>query len=180
MKSIRTIILGLSLLLANIAQAHDGAFKPGFVDTLVTPYLSMQKALSSDDLSAAQIGAKSFLKSMEQAPSGSKRVDSVVEDMSAPAKSIAQATTLATAREAFATLSTKMESLIAHVGVSADTDLYLAHCPMALGGKGGDWLQADKTITNPYFGAMMLHCGSIQKQVAGDANAKSMPAGHQH
>lgn len=42
----------------------------------------------------------------------------------------------------------------------------MAHFPMAFGGRGGDWLQADKKINNPYYGASMLRCGSITREAA--------------
>jgi Cu(I)/Ag(I) efflux system membrane fusion protein len=34
---------------------------------------------------------------------------------------------------------------------------------MAFDGKGGSWLQKDATVANPYYGAMMLRCGSVSK-----------------
>jgi Cu(I)/Ag(I) efflux system membrane fusion protein len=36
------------------------------------------------------------------------------------------------------------------------------HCPMALDNQGADWLQKDPELRNPYFGSMMLRCGSTQ------------------
>lgn len=36
--------------------------------------------------------------------------------------------------------------------------LYEVYCPMAKAG----WLQADKTVRNPYFGQAMLDCGQIK------------------
>jgi membrane fusion protein, copper/silver efflux system len=37
-------------------------------------------------------------------------------------------------------------------------------CPMVEGGQGF-WLQSQRAITNPYFGAMMLTCGEIQETI---------------
>ena len=34
------------------------------------------------------------------------------------------------------------------------------HCPMALDGRGADWIQQDADTANPYFGAQMPRCGS--------------------
>ncbi len=39
-------------------------------------------------------------------------------------------------------------------------NVHFYHCPMALDGKGGDWLQNNESLANPYFGSAMLHCGS--------------------
>jgi Cu(I)/Ag(I) efflux system membrane fusion protein len=37
---------------------------------------------------------------------------------------------------------------------------------MAFGNSGADWLQADKSVANPYFGASMLRCGSVKSELA--------------
>lgn len=36
----------------------------------------------------------------------------------------------------------------------------LFHCPMALDGDGANWIQLGETTANPYYGSMMLRCGS--------------------
>ena len=36
---------------------------------------------------------------------------------------------------------------------------------MAFDFKGADWLQRTKTIDNPYFGASMLRCGEITREL---------------
>ncbi|QYY36740.1 DUF3347 domain-containing protein [Ruficoccus sp. ZRK36] len=180
MKIRNILALGLSLLLTNLLHAHDEAFKPDFVSGLVPGYLSIEKGLVADDLPAAQKGAQSFLVAMGQAPEGSKRIERTNENLSTPAKAIAEAKDLAAAREAFQSLSDKMEGLIMHVGVTGDTRLYLLHCPMALGGKGANWIQADKSVANPYFGMKMLRCGSVQKQLAGETSDMHGHSEHNH
>ena len=40
--------------------------------------------------------------------------------------------------------------------------LYKVHCPMAFDDEGASWLQADKKVANPYYGAEMLRCGTIK------------------
>lgn len=181
MKIKRILVLGLSLILSNLLFAHDDAYKPEFVDTLINPYLTIQKALAADDLSGAQAGAKSFLSAMEEAPEGSKRISGTNEELNTPASAIANASDIKAAREAFGSLSKEMGSLVKHVGVSGDESLYLVHCPMAFGGKGGDWIQTDKSVANPYYGSKMLRCGSVKEQLAGKPEAShDEHAGHMH
>jgi Cu(I)/Ag(I) efflux system membrane fusion protein len=55
--------------------------------------------------------------------------------------------------------------MVEHVEISTDTPLFVASCPMANGGKGGQLLQSDETVANPYYGSMMLRCGSIDSEV---------------
>lgn len=86
MKNILHMALGL-LLSISVLQAHSDAFKPTFVDTLVDPYLSMQKGLAADDLQAAQVGAAAFLKAMKHAPHEGGAHEEAM-DLSNPAKTI--------------------------------------------------------------------------------------------
>jgi len=166
MKKILQLALGL-LISVSALQAHSDAFKPQFVDTLVAPYLSIQKALAGDDLKAAQVGAQAFLKAMEKAPHEGEAHEEA-DDLRVPAKTISSASDIKVARTAFLDISRQMMSLIQHVGVTKNTPLFTAFCPMAFDGNGGQWIQADKTVANPYYGSMMLRCGSIKEQIAGE------------
>jgi len=67
---------------------------------------------------------------------------------------------------AFLELSQQFATLVEHVGTSGETPLFVAHCPMAFENKGASWIQGDKEVANPYYGAMMLRCGGIQEQLA--------------
>lgn len=42
-------------------------------------------------------------------------------------------------------------------------DLYLHHCSMAFDNEGANWISNDEEVLNPYFGDVMLHCGSSTK-----------------
>jgi len=166
-KHILHIALGLVLGLT-AASAHSDAFEPTFVDTLVEPYLGIQKGLAGDDLQAAQSGAADLLAKMKLAPH-EDGAQHDAEEISTPAKSIAEASDLGAARGAFQVLTGDMLALVQDVGTTGKTPLYVAHCPMAFSGAGADWIQAGKTVANPYYGAMMLRCGGIQKQINGEA-----------
>jgi len=165
MNRITTMALSL-FLTATAAFAHSDAFKPAFVDTLIGPYLATQKGLAGDDLAAAQKGAEHYLATMKHAPHEGEAHEEAM-DLSAPAKAILKTSDIKAARTAFLSLSREITSLVQHVGTTKETPLYIAHCPMAFNNKGGSWLQSDKTVANPYYGSMMLRCGSIQKQIAG-------------
>jgi len=66
-------------------------------------------------------------------------------------------------REHFETLSTDVNDLIALLGT--EKTLYQDFCPMANNNKGAYWLSEVKDIKNPYFGAKMMKCGSVKKQI---------------
>jgi Cu(I)/Ag(I) efflux system membrane fusion protein len=165
MKNILKLALGV-LISVSALQAHSDAFKPKFVDTLVAPYLAVQEGLAADDLNAAQAGSNAFLKAMKHAPHDGKAHEEAA-DLIAPAKIISSESDIKAARTAFLDLSRQMTSLVQHIGLTSETPLYTASCPMAFDGKGGSWIQSDKTVANPYYGSMMLRCGSIKEQIAG-------------
>ncbi len=178
--SVKTLIALTLFLTSSSLFAHSDAFTPAFVDSLVTPYLTIQTALASDDLQAAQAGAKTFVEATKKAPEA-EDAQAQAAALRELAEKIAAAEDLKSAREAFFPLSTDLTSMVKHVGVSDKQPLYTAHCPMAFSGKGGDWIQSDKTIANPYYGSKMLRCGSVKSQLAGEkAPEEDDHSGHHH
>jgi len=156
MKNIITsLLLALSFgLVATTASAHSKDLKPEFVDTLVPAYLDLQTALAADDLSAAQNAANTLIEAASRGPEFAPLTD--------PVAKIVRAETIKVARQYFLAASNEMISLVDHVGTTSGQKLYVAHCPMAFGGEGGDWIQGDRTVNNPYYGSMMLRCGTIK------------------
>lgn len=158
--NINRVLLVCGLLLGGTSSAFatGDAFKPEFVSSLSPAYLQVQAALAADDLAASQTAARTLLATAKTGPD--------LADFTNPVQAIVDATTIDAARTGFSDASQAYITLIKQVGTTGDLDLYVAHCPMAFDGKGGDWLQTDKKIANPYFGAAMLRCGSIKRQVA--------------
>lgn len=164
------IPLTLALLLsASATFAASHAMGNPYVDTLIKPYLATQQALAGDDVKAAKAGANQLLEALKQVPKEGKPRDATA-DLSAHAKAIAKATDIEAARTAFRDLSRELTALLEHVGTTQDTSLYIAHCPMAFDNEGARWVQSDPTIANPYYGSMMLSCGSIEKQIGGESS----------
>ena len=73
-----------------------------------------------------------------------------------------KSTDLETIRTSFFGLSKVLLQLENEFGHSSSGSHYEAYCPMAFGNKGASWLQKEKQISNPYFGARMLRCGEIR------------------
>ncbi len=69
---------------------------------------------------------------------------------------------LAAQRKLFAQLTAPMAGLAQASPRSAP--IYMAHCPMYQG--GADWLSLEKDIKNPFYGSMMLTCGSVKETIA--------------
>lgn len=64
-------------------------------------------------------------------------------------------------RALFAKLTEPMAKLAA--AAPQKDPIYLDHCPMFNG--GADWLSTEKAIKNPFYGDMMLSCGSVQRTI---------------
>jgi len=67
------------------------------------------------------------------------------------------------ARARFQDASRGVIDLLERFGHYGSQPWRLAHCPMAFESAGADWVQRGETIDNPYFGASMLRCGSIER-----------------
>lgn len=164
MKSVNiiTCCIFVSLSLAGLAFSHCGncemddsqhatSSETTRMNPLIHSYLSIQEALAADDLSAAQIAASGvdFHAESDDTP------------LIAAVRSISDANDIEAARVGFEKFSA---IVIAQLVSSSELSesLYLAHCPMAFGNKGASWVQSGKTITNPYFGSKMLHCGTLK------------------
>lgn len=164
MKAKYTFILLACFSGATSLFAHSKAIKPEFVDRLLTPYFGIQEALSGDSLTDAQKSAGAFQTMLGHGPSFDD-APSLLE-LQDQSKAIAAAGDIQSARTAFLTLSADLAEMVEHVGTSGTRDVYQMTCPMAFGGKGGDWLQNTKDLTNPYYGSMMYKCGSVKDQLA--------------
>jgi Cu(I)/Ag(I) efflux system membrane fusion protein len=68
-------------------------------------------------------------------------------------------------REEFHLLSQNLTQAIKKLGVSGTKSVYILRCPMAFDNAGANWLQDNKDVTNPYFGEMMLKCGSVEDMI---------------
>lgn len=109
-------------------------------------YLDLQAALAADDLTAAQAAIAAIQAS-----------DSHIHELHA-------SDTLATIRAGFETLSNALIETVSKNPDVIDTSIYQMHCPMAFDNKGASWLQSTPELRNPYYGSMMLTCGTLEKE----------------
>lgn len=160
--------------------AHSEQFTPELTTTLIAPYLGIQKGLAADDLGATQQSADALLNALAKAPKEGAAKEET-DAMLKPAQHIAKAGDLGAAREAFLPLTQEFSALLKHIGTTRGAPLYLLHCPMAFGNKGANWVQGDKEVSNPYFGASMLRCGSVIAEISQQGTHSKMgPADHQN
>jgi hypothetical protein len=131
-------------------------FQDADVNTAYGHYIHLKDALVSSNADEAKKAAKELQQSLSQLTNGKKA--------SAEASKVVIAADLDGQRMAFGQLSDEMTSLVKNSKLSEGT-LYVEYCPMANHNQGGLWLSNEKEIKNPYFGDMMLKCGSVKETI---------------
>lgn len=139
-------------------------------DAIVADYLAVKNALAKDD-SAQAVSLGKKLSSTIAATDASKIDVKLKDKYTAFATNASKQSATITAstgkidaqRTAFATLSKEVTDLIATFGTNKK--LYQDYCPMYNEGKSGYWISEMKEIKNPYYGAEMLECGGMIKQI---------------
>jgi hypothetical protein len=156
-----TILIAAGLLSERPALAgpesarFDAAMRP-----LVEEYLRAQTALAADSDKGVAAAAREMEKlagkldaaTVKGAQAG--RYKELPPKIKTAAAQLAAAKGIAPAREAFKALS---RPLALWATLSKPADLNVVFCSMAR----GSWLQKDKAIRNPYYGAQMLRCGEV-------------------
>ncbi|MGB6220087.1 DUF3347 domain-containing protein [Haloferula sp.] len=134
-------------VMAEDGHDHGAAGHEAHADHMLEGYAVVSTALYKDDLAAAKKAAAGMVKHDKDSA------------MAKPAQAIADSKNIEEARTHF-----KMLSDLAIPIAKKEMTMHVAHCPMAMGGKGADWLQkSDDEVQNPYFGKKMPHCGKMVK-----------------
>ena len=118
---------------------------------LVTPYLQVQTALAGDQMTGLSTHAQAIATAATTLGQGAEKI-------AASAKKLGEAKDIAAARTAFGELSVAITEYAQATKSGFGPDVKLAYCPMA----DKPWLQKEKDIRNPYYGASMLTCGSFK------------------
>ena len=128
-------------------------------------YLALQASLASDDLTRTN-SAYGLLK-MNMESVGQKNKDlpepwiSLSRSLESNLPASGEFSSIIAAREVFEAVSVFVLSLEKEFGHTESRMLYEVFCPMAFDNKGAFWLQTNKKVNNPYFGASMLSCGEV-------------------
>ena len=115
---------------------------------IASPYLKVQVALAGDSIEGVSAAAREI-------EAAATTLGDDAKALATAAGTLAGATDIAAARKTFGTLSDALIEYAESVGIG---ELKVAYCPMA----DQSWVQADGSIANPFFGALMLTCGSFQ------------------
>jgi Cu(I)/Ag(I) efflux system membrane fusion protein len=136
--------------------------------TVVEAYLPMK-----DQLVATKLADRTLLTSLKETLA---KVDMMqvkgdahvywmkqMEAMKGHANTLLKKDDVETQREQFGFLSQALINALTAFGV--DGTYYVQHCPMAFDNTGANWLSNEEQIRNPYFGDIMLKCGTVTDEL---------------
>lgn len=126
---------------------------------ILTAYLEIKNALVQTDGEQASVAAAKLVETLADSQ------EKLVADIRFDAEHIVETKTPKHQRDHFNSLSDNVYALIKETQAN-DAVIYRQYCPMAFDNKGAFWLSAEKEVNNPYFGDMMLHCGSVKETLA--------------
>lgn len=124
---------------------------------LLTSYYALKDALISSNPTTAATTADVLVKALNDIDTVTVR-EETRKALLADANAISQSKDIKVQRVKFATLSNNMFALAKVVKLSSEP-VYQQYCPM----KQASWLSDSKAIRNPYYGSMMLTCGSVKE-----------------
>jgi Protein of unknown function (DUF3347) len=174
-----TLILTLSLLMLSAQAEADMAAFDSAMSPVFAQYESIHKALSGDTTNGVAGAAKKIAKLAVKVNPKSVQGKHAAHYKHLPMKIKAAAVKLSKAkgiakqREAFMELS---RPLAMWATMSKPAGINVVFCSMAK----GSWLQRDKKIANPYYGAKMLRCGEVVSGKHKGTAGGHMKSGHSH
>ena len=153
--------------------------------SVVEDYLSLKDELVASDQAQAKAVAHQLQASLQKIDM--KLVQGKVHEYWMPKAralndhtvALTQAEDLSIQREQFSFLSATLIEVVQVMGVQG-IQLFVQNCPMALENEGADWLSLQEEIRNPYFGDMMLTCGSVVQEVPAIRTHPNSIQNHQH
>ena len=137
----------------------------------VKSYLELKNALVAGDAETAAEKAQAFETALAAIDEKAVPQDLAAgwkiqrESLASAIDSLNASQDIMDQRLAFYYLSEALIKVVKNHG-PLDMPLYVQHCPMAFDYTGGDWLSDSKEVFNPYFGNMMLRCGSVTEELA--------------
>lgn len=139
------------------------------LDALYAAYVPVQEALAGDDANAAHASLILFREALgksDEAASteGGEAWAGHSAAIASALGEMEQASEMDGLRAGFYPLSVAMSRMVEAYGAGQGA-VYELYCPMAFGNQGATWLQGDPKVNNPYFGAAMLRCGEVKRQL---------------
>lgn len=147
-----------------VESIQDGSLGVG-APVYVQQYMDVKNALFNDNFEQAKQAASEFQKTL-QGLNGTETIlsDAQKTELQQSANKLAQANDIASMRDQFSAVSQQLYQVVQNKDMTNEK-LYWQHCPMAMNGKGANWLSMEEQVQNPYMGQKMPRCGSVQETI---------------
>ena len=142
----------------------DASIERSFYD-VIDAYIELKDALIKSDVLLASIKSETFRKTLEVIPvSQRKKINNYWFFLHKTSKEINNKVDLAHQRKQFQVISDKLIEMIRNFD-EVNSKLFVQFCPMADNNNGAYWLSKEEQILNPYYGDVMLKCGSVKQVI---------------
>ena len=134
------------------------------MQSVFNSYFEMKDALVSTNASAAAAKGAVLVSSLKAVKMNELPMDvhmvwmKVMKELESDAQKIANSKKIEDQRKALIPVTKNIYALMKVA--KTETPTYYQFCPMANGGKGANWLSKENEVKNPYYGSMMMSCGS--------------------
>lgn len=148
-------------------------------------YSGLRDALASDDFAAARKAVRQSREALSEVDMGLLGHEdhmawmSILPELKEPLAAMSEANSIGDARTEFKPFSDAMTEALRRFGLPDGGPVYRILCPMAFEGEGGHWLQDDRDVRNPFYGASMLSCGEIVETIGTDRDAHGGEHSHE-
>ncbi len=156
-------IMALAIIAAAFGQkAFAQTDTSSVFKNVITSYLDIKNALTSDDGDGAAVAAGQLFDALNDMPADSLRSQHETwaryhQKPSPEAMQIKTANDIDIQREHFKKLSSDMYTMLKSLELN-NVVLYYDYCPMAK----AYWVSEKRGIVNPYLGQSMPTCGSVE------------------
>lgn len=134
-------------------------------------YATLSDALAADDERAGEVLVPPFLQAVDGVDMQLLKGDAhmawmtLLEELKQSSETLRAQPDIETQRNALAPLTAALTRSVKTFGLPEGLSVWRMHCPMALDSAGADWLQLDEEKRNPYMGAAMLKCGTVEESL---------------
>ncbi|MCM0059574.1 MAG: DUF3347 domain-containing protein [Algoriphagus sp.] len=148
----------------NMETQNAGELQPVF-----DRYFDLKDALVQSDGKSSSTAAKALVTAIGKVKMGELEPKThemwmvKMKALSENAEKISESTDADDQRIYFSGLSQPMYELMKLS--TAGPTVYYQKCPMYNNGKGANWLSKESSIKNPYYGSMMMTCGSTLEKI---------------
>ncbi len=142
----------------------NAAVESSFME-IIDAYINLKDAFLKSDVSLSKSYSDQFIKALEELPVAQReQTHNYYSSLHQAAKRLSAATEIEQQRKQFQFISEKLIEMVVNFD-QVNEKLYVQFCPMADNDKGAYWLSKEEQVLNPYFGDVMLKCGSVKQVI---------------